>query len=123
MAKFLITIVLLQLFVFVSAVQKKTVILVRHDEKVDSSQVQELSAEGKQRAERLALILKKYRPGTIYSTDFKRTRDTAAPIAARRKLQVQTYDAKKPNELIDAIMKSRTKRFVIVGHSNTVPGL
>jgi broad specificity phosphatase PhoE len=103
--------------------QKKVIILVRHAEKVDASQDPELTDAGKQRAERLAKIVKKYKPGAIYSTDFKRTRDTAAPMAARRKLKIEVYDAKKPAELIDAIMKSKTKRFMIVGHSNTIPGL
>lgn len=106
------------------AAQKKTIILVRHAEKADATSVDpDLSPEGKQRADRLMKVVKKYRPGAVYSTDFKRTRDTAAPMAARRKLQVQTYDAKKPSELVDAIMKSKTKRFLIVGHSNTIPGL
>jgi 2,3-bisphosphoglycerate-dependent phosphoglycerate mutase len=105
------------------AAQNKTIILVRHAEKIDASQDPDLSAEGKTRAERLATIVKHYKPGAIYSTDFKRTRDTAAPLAARRKLQVQIYDAKKPAELIDAMMKRKTKRFLVVGHSNTIPGL
>jgi broad specificity phosphatase PhoE len=107
-----------------AAAQKKTVILVRHAEKADqTSQDPELTDAGKQRAERLAKIVKKYKPGAIYSTDFKRTRGTAAPIAAKRKLKVEVYDPKKPNELVDTIMKSKTKRFLIVGHSNTIPGL
>jgi broad specificity phosphatase PhoE len=103
--------------------QKKTIILVRHAEKVDASQDPDLSAEGKARAEKLAKIVKRYKPGAIYSTDFKRTRDTVAPIAAKRKLKVEIYDAKKSADLIDAMMKSKTKRFLIVGHSNTIPGL
>jgi 2,3-bisphosphoglycerate-dependent phosphoglycerate mutase len=103
--------------------QDKTIILVRHGEKVDSSRDPDLSAEGKQRAQRLVQAIKKYKPGAIYSTDFKRTRGTVEPMAARRKLQVQTYDASKPADLVDAIMKSKTKRFLIAGHSNTVPGL
>ena len=103
--------------------QKKTIILVRHAEKVDASQDPELSAEGKQRAEQLAKIIKQYKPGAIYSTDFKRTRDTVGPVATRRHLQVQTYDPKKPEALIDEILKSTTKRFLVAGHSNTVPGL
>jgi broad specificity phosphatase PhoE len=117
--------VILILLCFIAVVpgQKKTIILVRHAEKVDASQDPELSPDGKQRAERLMRIVKKYRPGAIYSTDFKRTRGTAAPMASRRKLQIETYDARKPADLIDAIMRSRTKRFMIVGHSNTVPGL
>lgn len=110
-------------FSYSAAAQKKTIILVRHAEKVDASQDPELTDSGKQRAERLAKIVKKYKPGAIYSTDFKRTRDTAAPMAARRNLKIEIYDAKKPAELIDTIMKSKTKRFMIVGHSNTIPGL
>ncbi len=107
--------------------QNKTIILVRHAEKdvAESADKNDpvLTAEGRQRAERLAKVIKKYKPGGIYSTGFKRTRETAAPIAARRNLQVQTYDPKKPSELIDAVMKSNTKRFLVVGHSNTIPGL
>jgi 2,3-bisphosphoglycerate-dependent phosphoglycerate mutase len=124
MIKSLFAILLLSLcLVYPADAQKKTIILVRHAEKVDASQDPELSAEGKQRAERLARIVRKYKPGAIYSTDFKRTRDTVTPIATRRKLQIQTYDARKPGDLVDAIMKSETKRFLVVGHSNTVPGL
>jgi len=125
MIKSLFALLLVSSFFVVSiSAQKKTVILVRHAEKTDAtSQDPELSAEGKQRAERLVKIIKKYKPGAVYSTDFKRTRDTAAPMATRRKLKVETYDPKKPNELLDAIMKSKTKRFLVVGHSNTAPGL
>ena len=124
MNKLLAALFLSFLFLVVStAAQKKTIILVRHAEKVDASQDPDLSAEGKQRAERLAKIVKQYKPGAVYSTDFKRTRDTVGPVATRRKLQVQTYDAKKPDELIDTIMKSKTKRFLVAGHSNTIPGL
>lgn len=124
MARRLFVSLLLFGFLFITAqAQKKTVILVRHAEKVDASHDPELSAEGKQRAERLMQVAKRYKPGAIYSTDFKRTRDTAAPIAAKRKKQIRTYDAKKPADLIDEVMKSETKRFLIVGHSNTIPGL
>ena len=107
-----------------AAAQKKTIILVRHAEKADATSPDpELTDAGKQRAERLAKIIKKYKPGAIYSTDFKRTRDTVAPIAAHRKLKVEVYDPKKPADLVDTIIKSRTKRSLVVGHSNTVPGL
>jgi hypothetical protein len=44
-------------------------------------------------------------------------------MAAKRKLKVEIYDAQKPADLVDAMMKSSTKRFLIVGHSNTIPGL
>jgi 2,3-bisphosphoglycerate-dependent phosphoglycerate mutase len=125
MAKLFIALFPIVLFLSIAAYgQNKMIILVRHAEKVDSeSSDPELSEAGRTRAARLAKIIRKYRPGAVYSTDYKRTRDTAAPIAARRRLRVETYDARKPDELVQSIMKSRIKRNVVVGHSNTVPGL
>ena len=116
------------LFISVSAAtviaQDKTIILVRHAEKADAtSQDPELSAEGKQRAERLVKAAGKYKPGAFYSTNFKRTRDTISPLAAKRQKQVETYDARNPSALVDSIMKSKFKRHIIAGHSNSIPGL
>ena len=107
--------------------QRKTIILVRHAEK-DTSETADpgdpvLTSQGVERANRLAKQIKRYKIGAVYSTDYKRTRDTAAPIANRRNLKIEIYDPKKPNELVDAIVKSKIKRFLIVGHSNTIPQL
>ncbi|MDQ3490254.1 MAG: histidine phosphatase family protein, partial [Acidobacteriota bacterium] len=106
---------------------KKTLILVRHAEKDVSETADkndpELSAAGRERAKRLVEVIGKYRPGAFYSTDFKRTRDSVTPLASRRKKQVRIYDARNPQKLLDEIMQSRTKRFVIAGHSNTIPDL
>ena len=104
--------------------QTKTIILVRHAEKADAtSQDPELSAEGKQRAERLVKVAGKYKPGAFYATNFKRTRDTLGPLAVKRKKTVAIYDARKPAELLDLITKSKIKRHIVAGHSNSVPGL
>ena len=65
--------------------------------------------------------IKKYKPGAVYSTNLKRTRSTVEPIAKRRKKEIRTYDARAQQALVDEIMKSRTKRFVVAGHSNTIP--
>lgn len=105
------------------AAQDKLILLVRHAEKVDESQDPELSPQGRERAQRLIKAIGKYKPGEFYSTDFKRTRDTLTPLAAKRKKKVEIYDPRKPQELIDTIMKSKTKRFVVSGHSNTIPGI
>jgi broad specificity phosphatase PhoE len=104
--------------------QTKTIVLVRHAEKADaSSQDPELSAAGKERAQRLLKKINKYRPKEIYSTDFKRTKDTVQPVATKRHLQIQTYDPKNQKELAAKIMASPHKRVLVSGHSNTVPGL
>ncbi|MGB7208688.1 MAG: histidine phosphatase family protein [Pyrinomonadaceae bacterium] len=110
--------------VLVAQDREVTIILVRHAEKADlTSPDPELSDAGKERAQRLVKKIGKYRPGAFYSTDYKRTRDTVTPLANKRKKDVKIYDARKPKELIDEIMKGKIKRYVIAGHSNTVPGL
>ena len=107
--------------------QDKLVILVRHGEKAvlesEDNPDPELSDAGKQRAERLVKTVGKYRPGAFYSTNFRRTRDTITPFARKRHKDIKIYDAKDPKALLDQIMASKTKRFVVAGHSNTIPGL
>src|SRR5687767_9783633 len=92
----------------ITAAQDKTIVLVRHVEK-DSSPTADkvdpdLSEEGRQRAERLAKVVKRYKPHEIFSTPFKRTRGTAEPIAKRRKKEIQNYDPGKPADLVSKIM-------------------
>lgn len=110
-----------------SAQGRKTIILIRHAEKETSDSVDQndppLSTDGKLRAERIVKRIGNFRPGAIFSTNYKRTRQSVEPLAAKRGKTVQIYDAAKPKELINAIMSSRTKRFVVVGHSNTIPPL
>lgn len=123
----LIVFAVLMVFTYGTAAQNKTIILVRHAEKDVSETADQndpdLNPEGRQRAERLREKIGKYRPGAFYSTNYKRTRDTITPLAKKRHKQIQTYDAKNPSALVDDIMKSKTKRFVVAGHSNTIPGL
>ncbi|MEQ1604418.1 MAG: phosphoglycerate mutase family protein [Pyrinomonadaceae bacterium] len=105
----------------------KTIVLVRHAEKmppVDTDKGDpDLSAEGRQRAERLAKVLKKYKPHEIFATDYKRTKQTVEPIAKNRKKEIQTYDPTKQADLVAKIMPTKTDHYLIVGHSNTIPAL
>ena len=106
---------------------KKTIILIRHAEKDTSTGVDEydppLSAEGRERASRVARRIGKFRPGAIYSTNYKRTLETVEVLAKKRNKPIETYDPSKPKDLVAAITSSKTKRFVVVGHSNTIPPL
>lgn len=122
--------VCLLLFMFTggdAVAQKKTIILLRHAEKDISPGADktdpELSPEGLQRAQRLIRTIKKYKPGVIYSSNFKRTKATATPLATKRKLEIQIYDHRKLNEIVDRIMQSKRKRHVVVGHNTTTPAL
>ncbi len=123
----IVLIIFFAIFGIEAAGQSKLIVLVRHVEKDASPAADkrdpELSPEGRERAVRLMHAIKKYKPHEIFSTGFKRTLSTAEPIATRRRVTIQTYDPAKQNELVEKMMMSRTKRYFIVGHSNTIPVL
>jgi broad specificity phosphatase PhoE len=58
----------------------------------------------------------------IYVTDFRRTRETVAPLAARRGLTPIVYD---PGDVAGLVVRVRAAGgpVLIVGHSNTVGGI
>src|SRR5690606_12970167 len=62
------------------------------------------------------------RPAVIYVSDFKRTRQTAAAVAARWGLTPIVYN---PADTPGLVARVRAGPFpvLIVGHSNTVPDL
>ena len=126
--KLLFVLALLAAFALPTLAQgKKTIILIRHAEKesgeMASAADPPLSAAGMDRAQRVAKRIGKFRPGAIYSTNFKRTRDTVEPLVKKRNKAIKNYDPSKPQDLIKEIMSSKTKRVVVVGHSNTIPPL
>ena len=99
-----------------------TVFLVRHAEKVKSPDDPELHAVGEERAERLAAMLRDAGITAIHSTDFRRTRDTAAPLARVLGLDVRLYDWDELGVLAEAI-RLEGGRHLVVGHSDTTPEL
>lgn len=98
--------------------QGTTVYLVRHAEKEADGGDPSLSVAGRARAARLAEILSKEPIGRILTTDRRRTRETAAPLAAARKVEVEVYD---PFNLAAVASKLKDSQGVVlvVGHSNT----
>ncbi len=100
--------------------QSTTIWIVRHAEK-DTSAVQKrdpnLNEIGKQRALDLAAYLKGQEPDMIFSTNTKRTRQTAANFTAK----INTYDPTLLREFGERIRDFQIgKKILIVGHSNTV---
>ena len=106
-----------------------TVILLRHAEKdkaeEEYSQDPNLSAEGKARAEKLVSVIGVYNPDAIFSTAFKRTRTTVAPLASRGswRMMAQYYDHRNLKQIADLVMQGKFRRVVIVGHNTTTPAL
>lgn len=99
-----------------------TVYLVRHAEKVLEQKNPPLTPCGLKRAEQLAVILEQANIKAIYSTEFTRTEQTAAPLANKLNLEVQPYSPRKL-ESFAAKIKQEKQNVVIVGHSNTTPQL
>jgi len=97
--------------------------LVRHAEKeLDGSKDPALTTEGAQRAEDLAILLKSAEIGQVFSTDYTRTRDTAAPTAEMAGSEIEIYDPKALETFAKKLLQLDTNALV-VGHSNTTPDL
>lgn len=96
---------------------------IRHAEKDESdpsNKDPELTAAGKIRAAKWAEILQEVELDAIYSTDYNRTRETAAAIAASQDKTVTIYDPRKLNDP-DFQKETKGKTTLVVGHSNTTP--
>ena len=120
-----LVLVLLLLIGFEATAQKTTVWIVRHAEKDRSDSTNKnpsLTLQGLERANKWALFFKDKNIAAVYSTNYKRTQQTALPIAKEQNLEIISYTAK---ELISEkfIADNKGKNIVIVGHSNTTPEL
>ncbi len=96
-----------------------TFFIVRHAEK-DAQE--NLNAAGIARAKGLRDFLIKQPIHAVYSTDYARTIDTAAPTATALNLSIQKYNARKTDVSWGAelLKKHAGQNVLIVGHSNTV---
>lgn len=103
--------------------------LVRHAEKAPSGDNNPpLSDAGARRAEALAQTLGDAGVSIIYCTQFKRTMDTAAPLAARTGVAVKTMAVNHddPQAYVEGLARDITAKhggeiIVVVSHSNTLP--
>ncbi len=96
------------------------IFLVRHAEKSDASSDPELSAAGRMRAAGLAGLLRDSSIQHVHSSDFIRTRDTAAPVASALGVEVDLYDPRNLPALVEQLRQAGG-RHLVVGHSNTTP--
>ncbi|HEU0209176.1 MAG TPA: histidine phosphatase family protein [Candidatus Binatia bacterium] len=107
---------------FSSSFGQSTVFIVRHAEKADGSKDAELSEAGRARAEVLANMLKDSKISAIYATEFKRTQQTAAPLAKALGLTVTILPAENQAALV-AKLRTSIGASLVVGHGNTIPNI
>jgi broad specificity phosphatase PhoE len=123
----------LVLSVAVPVAAEQTIFLVRHAEKAATPPAgpapksmmaddPPLSAAGKARAAKLAALLASADVKHIFTTEYRRTRETAAPLASRLKLQPVMSASKDPDPLVERVLQLKAN-VLIVGHSNTLPEL
>jgi phosphohistidine phosphatase SixA len=97
--------------------------LVRHAEKqADGSRDPALTAAGIKRSEQLAGWLEDKEILKVWSSDYRRTRDTATPLLNSSGLNLAIYDP-RDQEALAATLLLEKRNAVIIGHSNTIPEL
>jgi len=100
-----------------------TLYLVRHAEKqADGSRDPDLTEAGKQRSENLASWFEDKRIQDVWSSDYKRTRNTARPTLSRLGLELTLYDPSDLTALSETLLGNQ-RAALVVGHSNTTPEL
>jgi len=102
-----------------------TVVLVRHAEKAKAPQDDPpLTEEGQRRAGTLAHVAGALGVDAVFTSQYARTRQTAAPLAEALGLEPIEYDAGDSQALVDRVLSEhRGQTVLIAGHSNTVPPL
>ncbi|QMW02922.1 histidine phosphatase family protein [Spirosoma foliorum] len=108
------------LIVISSACSTTTVYIVRHGEKVNETDTTNLSPAGYARAAALAERLGNQPIDSIFSTPYRRTRQTVQPLAQRLGVPVIDYPAKPTEAIVNRVGTSKGKTVLVVGHSNTI---
>ena len=109
-----------------SSADALTFIVVRHAEKAtDDPRDPALDAAGQARAAALATRLQARDIVAAYATDLRRTVQTAQPTAQAHAIEVTRYDAATPAARFAARLRQQhaSGTVLVVGHSNTVPGI
>lgn len=104
------------------AANSYSIYLVRHAEKQKHGDNPRLTPCGQARAKQLSSLLSQANISQIYSTHYQRTRQTAAPLAAKLNIAVQNYNPSYLEQL-SIQLQQRKENSLVVGHSNTTPQL
>jgi broad specificity phosphatase PhoE len=118
----LIIIAAILLFTLSTAAASPIIFVVRHAEKAADGNDPDLSAAGQQRAEGLARILKDAELTAIFTTEFKRTQETAAPTAKATKISPTVVPANDIPAMAEKLRPLKGNALV-VAHGNTIPDL
>ena len=82
-----------------------------------------LQTAGEKRAQQLARLAKLLKVSAVYSTDYKRTRNTAAPTCEQLGQRLEIYRRTSPEWIRKLEEKHSGGVILVVGHSNTTGAL
>jgi broad specificity phosphatase PhoE len=99
----------------------RTIFFVRHADKVSEDTDALLSEAGHRRAECLAKTLADAHIQQIYTSDLRRTQQTAAPLAGQLHLKPVAIPLSKVDDLIEAIRSEKAANVLVVWHDATLP--
>jgi len=99
-----------------------TVYVVRHLNTPEGERDPDLTDAGKANARALVHWFHGKTLTAIYVSDYKRTRQTAGPLAEERGITLKLYDPRDTPALV-TMLKAETGPVLVVGHSNTVPDI
>ncbi|HYR79008.1 MAG TPA: phosphoglycerate mutase family protein [Candidatus Dormibacteraeota bacterium] len=121
-ARRLIIIAAVLLFTLSAVAASPIIFVVRHAEKSADGNDPDLSAAGQERAEALARIVKDAEITAIFTTEFKRTQETAAPTAKELHVSPTVIPADQIFALVEKL-RGLKGNGLVVGHGNTIPDL
>jgi broad specificity phosphatase PhoE len=106
------------------AAGQEAIYLVRHAERLDQSPDSPLSTEGVGRSLKLRDLLRAAGITHIFTSEVRRTIDTAKPLAETLRITPQTLPGADVSGLAARLASlGAHDRALVVGHSNTVPQL
>lgn len=114
---------LLCLFPIAALSQNEGVIfLVRHAERGPGDAAL-LNPAGEERARCLAQTLRDSHIAKIFTTDVKRTQQTAEPLAQELHVQLTIVPKTNTDELLRDLRANNTDRVLVVAHADTLPAI
>ena len=103
---------------------RTTVIVVRHAEKLSDEGDPSLSPAGVARAEELSRSLADLPVAVLFASRTRRARETLEPLSSRFGIPIRDYEGRDTDGLARTIRSDHFGQVVVVaGHSNTVPEL
>ena len=103
------------------AAEPDKIMLFRHGEKA-AGKNPHLTSVGKRRAAHLVSLIKADEKVTIFSSDYNRTKETAADLVLAFNKPPIIYDARYLEKLKAPVL-ALNGTVVVIGHSNTTPNL